>query len=489
MWKKFVAVLCTAALLAALAVPVTLAADQPPLLWEEARHVDAQNIDPTVLSNARYAPAKTYNAYSFETAGSFTWYDTLSEFEKQIYDDFRTAEFGTTSITYTNLIWTTTPDLKRLRNAITRDMPELFFFNDLSTDISYRDDNHSGGLDAGDWVPSFTIYTTLDASAYADTEAISSYNTQLWNKINSFDASAYHTRYALIKGIHDFISASCIYDPNLGTSSENPRAHDAVGCLVDGVCVCQGYSEAFQVMCNYLKIPATCITGTGYTNPTNPTSSNSGPHMWNAVQMDDGKWYVLDITWDDQKSRTYYDFFLSGLTTKDTYFGGNAFNVSHVQDSDNLAIPFNSTKYVQNTANPNTRFAATHNCAELASSLVLKRLVTDADEPIYFNGLWLSNCTATLTGDTFTAPSGNSYASETWTLCLAGDANSDGECTVEDYSEVVNMALEGTAVTDAEDMAADINGDGVLDALDARLAMRFFLDVEAGRDITYAVTA
>lgn len=480
MWKKLVAVLCAASLLVALAVPVALAADQPPLLWEEARHVDAQNIDPTVTDNARYAPAKTYNAYPFTSAQTYTWYGKLNDFEKEIYDEFREADFGTTTVTFTNLIWTDWPDLTLLLNAITLDMPELFYFNDISSGgFSYYDLNRSGDLDEGDRIPSFSISTNLDTSAYANASAISSYNTRLWNKINTFNPSAYHTRYALIKGMHDFIANSCVYDPNLGTSSENPRAHDAVGCLVDGVCVCQGYSEAFQVMCNYLKIPAACITGT----------ANGGGHMWNGVLMDDGKWYVLDITWDDQESRTYYDFFLSGLTTKDTYFGKKAFNVSHVQDSNNLAIPFNSTKYVQNTTNPNTRFAATHNCAELASSRVLKRLVTDADEPIYFNGLWLSNCTATLTGDTFTAPSGSNYANETWTLCLAGDANSDGECTVEDYSEVVNMALEGTAVTDAEDMAADINSDGVLDALDARLAMRFFLDVEAGRDITYAVTA
>ena len=477
MWKKLVAVICTAALLVAVAVPVALAADQPPLLWAEGQYAEAKNVDPTVTTNALYAPAKTYAASPFISAQTYTWYGLLSDFEKEIYDEFRDADFGTTAVTFTNLIWSEEPDLDLLLSAITRDMPELFYFNDIATDgFSYYDLNRSGDLDAGDRIPSFTVRTRLNSSAYASTSAINSYNTQLWNKINAFDASAYHTRYALIKGIHDYIANACAYDPNYNNSNINPRAYDAVGCLVDGLCVCQGYSETFQIFCNYLKIPAVCITGT----------ANGGAHMWNGVLMDDGKWYCMDITWDDQGS-IYYDFFLVGLNTKDTYFGGYAFKNSHVQDSENLAVPFTTAKFTQTTAN--TRFAATNNCAEVASGRVLKRLVTDANEPIYFNGIWLSNCTAATTGETFTAPSGSSYANQTWTLCLAGDANGDGDCTEEDFSEVVNMALEGAPVNDALSMAADINGDYVLDALDARLAMRFYQDVDAGRDISYAVTA
>lgn len=477
MWKKLVAVMCTAALLVAVAVPVALAADQPPLLWAEPMYAEARTVDPSVTSNALYAPAKTFTVYPFESAQTYTWYGQLSDFEKEIFNDFRDADFGTTSLSYTDFYWPGDFDIGRLLDAITRDMPELFYFNDIATGgIGYYDLNRSGTLDEGDEVVDFTIYTNLNTAAYSSKSAIQSYNTQLWNKINAFNASAYHTRYALIKGIHDFIANSCEYDPNYNNSNINPRAHDAVGCLVDGLCVCQGYSETFQIFCNYLKIPAVCITGT----------ANGGGHMWNGVLMDDGKWYNMDITWDDQGS-IYYDFFLVGLNTKDTYFGGSAFKVSHVPDSDNLSVPFTTAKFTQTTAN--TRFAATYNSAEFASDRVLKRLVTDADEPIYFNGLWLSNCTAAATGDTFTAPSGSSYANQTWTLCLAGDANGDGDCTEEDFSEVVNMALEGSAVNNALSMAADINGDGVLDALDARLAMRFYLDVDAGRDISYAITA
>ena len=49
--------------------------------------------------------------------------------------------------------------------------------------------------------------------------------------------------------------------------------------------VCEGYAEAFKVLCDRSGIPCTVTTSTN--------------HMWNSVQMDDGNWYALDATFDD----------------------------------------------------------------------------------------------------------------------------------------------------------------------------------------------
>jgi hypothetical protein len=56
--------------------------------------------------------------------------------------------------------------------------------------------------------------------------------------------------------------------------------------------------------------------------------------MWNAVQMEDGNWYGVDVTWDDQTENTnykyiYHDFFLVGSDTRDKYFGKKPFCQSH----------------------------------------------------------------------------------------------------------------------------------------------------------------
>lgn len=55
------------------------------------------------------------------------------------------------------------------------------------------------------------------------------------------------------------------------------------------------------MLCDEAGIPCALISGKG----------NGGAHMWNAVQMDDGKWYAVDVTWDDSGDPS---------TPKDTYF-------------------------------------------------------------------------------------------------------------------------------------------------------------------------
>ena len=58
------------------------------------------------------------------------------------------------------------------------------------------------------------------------------------------------------------------------------------GALIDGLDpVCESYSKTFQLLCS--KIGLACI----------PVSSSN--HMWNLVQLEDGKWYYVDCTWND----------------------------------------------------------------------------------------------------------------------------------------------------------------------------------------------
>lgn len=56
--------------------------------------------------------------------------------------------------------------------------------------------------------------------------------------------------------------------------------------------VCEGYSRAFKVLCDRLQIP--CVLVDGYA----ADSLDSSPelHMWAYVQMDDNRWYGVDIT-------------------------------------------------------------------------------------------------------------------------------------------------------------------------------------------------
>ena len=74
--------------------------------------------------------------------------------------------------------------------------------------------------------------------------------------------------------------------------------------------VCEGYSKAFQYLCDLStfsssKINCYCVSGIG--------------HMWNVITMPDGRNYVVDVTWDDQNGAAAGDnyYFLAYATGRD----------------------------------------------------------------------------------------------------------------------------------------------------------------------------
>ena len=65
--------------------------------------------------------------------------------------------------------------------------------------------------------------------------------------------------------------------------------------------VCEGYSKAFKALCNRFDIPCVLV------------GCNDIAHLWNLVQMEDGAWYGVDVTWDDRKNGSpIYEYFLVG---------------------------------------------------------------------------------------------------------------------------------------------------------------------------------
>lgn len=76
--------------------------------------------------------------------------------------------------------------------------------------------------------------------------------------------------------------------------------------------VCEGYSKAFQYLCDLSEFDGdiVCRTVTG--------SMSGGDHMWNVVQMEDGKNYLVDVTNCDSGDTGALDRqFLAGGTRGD----------------------------------------------------------------------------------------------------------------------------------------------------------------------------
>ena len=107
-----------------------------------------------------------------------------------------------------------------------------------------------------------------------------------------------------IKTIHDYIINHTEYD-TLKTKDINDKTYNSntsYGVLFQGYGICSGYSDAMKLFLDRFNV-------------VNYKISND-QHIWNLVLLD-GKWYHLDLTWDDpvsDKNITRDNYFL--ITSK-----------------------------------------------------------------------------------------------------------------------------------------------------------------------------
>jgi transglutaminase/protease-like cytokinesis protein 3 len=105
------------------------------------------------------------------------------------------------------------------------------------------------------------------------------------------------TDYQKVKAIHDYIIKNVSYDQSL-------KKYSAYNALINKSAVCEGYAAAAYRMFLDSGIDSRIISGT----------TAGGAHIWNIVKVN-GKWYNIDLTWDDPitsngKPSLRYDYFL-----------------------------------------------------------------------------------------------------------------------------------------------------------------------------------
>ncbi len=102
-----------------------------------------------------------------------------------------------------------------------------------------------------------------------------------------------------IRAIHDYIINHTEYD-KLKYENKNDdtyKSNTAYGVLIEGYGTCNGYADAMEIFLDKMNV-------------INYKISNE-EHIWNLVYLD-GKWYHLDLTWDDPISDININ--------RDTYF-------------------------------------------------------------------------------------------------------------------------------------------------------------------------
>ena len=197
--------------------------------------------------------------------------------------------------------------------ALVYENPDIFYLDVTKMYINIEKITKITGTKYNVYINNGSAITYL-AEGFYSRQDVEEYETQIEQIKNRIIANLQgKSDYEKIKIVHDYLIDTIEYEEDL---SQN-NIYDIYGALVSKKCVCEGYAKAFQYLMNEIGIENTIVIGTG-TNSKNETES----HAWNYVTLD-GKWYAVDVTWDDpiitgggkltKKSR--YQYFLKGSNT------------------------------------------------------------------------------------------------------------------------------------------------------------------------------
>jgi hypothetical protein len=189
--------------------------------------------------------------------------------------------------------------------------------------------------------------TILMDSFYADDP--STVENELQKKIDELKAAVEafttteKTQNGIASAVNSHLVSTVTYDPEAKKDGESPCAHDAYGALVGTnghkYAVCDGYSEAYQLLCAKYDVKAIVVAGT----------ANEVGHAWNAVLID-GSWYGVDSTWNTKSSSPYL---LVGHSTSDngvTFSQSHSAGISTFYDNGGLYTPTLSENHYGYTA-------------------------------------------------------------------------------------------------------------------------------------------
>lgn len=246
------------------------------------------------------------------------YYDQLPEIEKYIYDcinenidsiiasnnpfNIDTSDFNIlySQITGGELNWS-----KPIFTYFDFDHPEKFGINYSNLGLSISGipvDNNDykitqlGIYFGGSNVTSPLLGYTSSQEINTDLKAMEKNITEIINSIPK-----YSSRYKKIQIINNWLVKHNTYNPYVyknDTDSASSTAWEITSALVytDDTSddtkypVCEGYANAFKYLCDRVNIP--CV------------SVESDTHKWNLVQLEDGKWYQIDVTWNDPVGAT-----------------------------------------------------------------------------------------------------------------------------------------------------------------------------------------
>lgn len=264
----------------------------------------------------------------------YLYYNQLDKYAKIIYDEFEKNLDNMKTGTYNIQFGRTFNDLLHEENgeevlnnsfqlainALNFDNPELFYLDVSKIYLLTR-------ITTRLWVTTYEVEIgTNEDKKYLNESFNSEFDVKyaikgIENEKNKIKDTLKGDTENQIKGVHDYLIENLEYDETI--SKDN--IYNIYGALINKVTVCEGYARSFKAIMDDLGIPCIIVCGTAVNS--NGETEN---HAWNYVQLD-GKWYAMDITWDDPiiigngyvGNKLNYNYYLKG---------SNEFFENHTED-------------------------------------------------------------------------------------------------------------------------------------------------------------
>ncbi len=180
------------------------------------------------------------------------------------------------------------------RDAYFLEHPEIFYvdFDALALSFAAQNGKYLASIDAGRYGSyyingGFSTATDVASAKTAFDAKVAELKAELDLKATPKEKVALANTFICSLVTYGF----CADDAALASAIRTPY-----GALINGKAVCEGYARAFKLLMDTQGIP--CVEVVGYVYDE---FNNLEPHAWNYVSLD-GKWYLVDCTYNDAAS-------------------------------------------------------------------------------------------------------------------------------------------------------------------------------------------
>lgn len=189
-------------------------------------------------------------------------------------------------------------------DAFVYDYPDVFWLGavEYSYSVSLNSSTRRGTIQA--------ITVSMKSEKYAGASGeITAFEQTVTKEIENVRSyagiGADATACEIVQAVHDYLCDTVSYQ-------QNTYAWTAAGVfLKDRQVVCEGYAKAFKILCDRMGVETVLVPGSAL-----KSNGNREGHMWNCVKMENGNWYLVDVTWDDQSSGIRHTYFLAGSSSQ-----------------------------------------------------------------------------------------------------------------------------------------------------------------------------